>query len=292
MFVTQLKAFFTVARVGSVTRAAKQLRLSQPAVTAQIKALEAHYGVELFHRQGGRLRLSDEGVRLLPAVDQLLQDEIKVEFALREAGDSYRGSLRVGATAPYYVLGLLRQYRERYPLVEIGMSAGNSQQMIDALLESRVDVATSSHLENDRRLHRIVLGDDPLVLALHRSHPLATRPVLSWHDLTGCDLLLREQGSITRRLTEQVLDHHGITPHHLIEIASREAIREAILRQMGVSVFARHETGSHPDVVVRPFAEETPHVFEYLYCLAERRTSRLIDAFIGLAVNGVGQNPG
>ena len=83
MFVTQLKAFFAVARLGSVTQAAKQLSISQPSVTAQIRALEAHYGVELFHRQGGRLRLSDEGIRLLPSVDQLLQHQIKVEFALR-----------------------------------------------------------------------------------------------------------------------------------------------------------------------------------------------------------------
>lgn len=283
MFVTQLKAFFTVARIGSVTQAAKHLGLSQPAVTAQIRALEGHYGVELFHRQGGRLRLSDEGIRLLPAVDLLLQHEINVEFALRQAGDSYRGSLRIGATAPYYVLGILRRYRERYPLVDISMGAGNSQQMIDALLESRVDVATSSHLETDRRLHRIALGEDPLVLVLHRAHPLAQRHELSLADLADSDLILRERGSITRRLTEQALEAGAIAPRSVTEIASREAVREAILRQMGVSVFARHETGSHPDLVVRPFAEAVPHVVEYLYCLAERRTSRLIHAFLDLA---------
>lgn len=283
MFVTQLKAFFTVARVGSVTQAARQLGLSQPAVTAQIRALEAHYGVELFDRRGGRLRLSDEGIRLLPAVDQLLQHEIKVEFALREAGDSYRGSLRVGATAPYYVLEILRSYRNRYPLVDVSMSAGNSRQMIDALLESRVDVATSSHLETDKRLHRIVLGEDPLVLVAHRDHPLAQQAAISLDDLTRCDLILRERGSITRQLTEEALESAAVSPRSITEIASREAIREAVLRQMGVSLFARHETGRHPDIAVRPFSHEVPCVIEYLYCLAERRASRLIDAFLQLA---------
>jgi len=283
MFVTQLKAFFAVARLGSVTQAAKQLSISQPSVTAQIRALEAHYGVELFHRQGGRLRLSDEGIRLLPSVDQLLQHEIKVEFALRQAGDTYRGNLRVGATAPYYVLDILQRYRERHPLVETSLSAGNSQQMIDALLESRVDIATSSHLETDKRLHRAVLGEDPLVLMLRRDHPLAQRQQLGLSDLASCDLILRERGSMTRRLTEEVLEKAAVSPRSLTEIASREAIREAVLRGLGVSLFARHEAAAHPDLVVRPFVDEMPCVVEYLYCLRERQASRLIAAFLQVA---------
>ena len=71
MLVNQLKAFFAVARLGSITGAAKQLGLSQPTVTTQIRALEEQYGVELFHRGGGRLSLSDAGRRLMPQVEGL-----------------------------------------------------------------------------------------------------------------------------------------------------------------------------------------------------------------------------
>lgn len=280
MFVTQLKSFFTVARLGSVTQAARQLGLSQPTVTTQIKALEEHYGVELFRRQGGRLSLSDEGVQLLPHVDQLLQQEIQVEFALRNSGDQPRGHLRLGATAPYYVLDIVQRFRQRYPLVDLSLGAGNSRQMVDALLAYQVDLATSSHLETDVRLHRLTLGVDPLVLLVHRSHPLAGQRALRLSDLAGCELIVRERGSTTRQLTEQTLAQAGVAVGRSIEIASREAIREAVIRRMGVSVFARHEASAHPELVVLPFEDEVPSLVEYLYCLRDRLGARLIAAFL------------
>ena len=100
MLVNQLKAFFAVARLGSITGAARQLGLSQPTVTTQIRTLEEQYGVELFHRGGGRLTLSEAGRRLMPQVDTLLQQELDIEFALRNSAELQGGTLRLGATAP------------------------------------------------------------------------------------------------------------------------------------------------------------------------------------------------
>lgn len=280
MFVTQLKSFFLVARLGSITLAAKQLGLSQPTVTTQIRALEDHYGVELFRRQGGRLAITDEGVRLLPMVERLLQQESSVEFALRNAGDANQGQLRIGATAPYYILDIVKRYQARYPRVEVVIGTGNSRQTGDALLEFRVDLATSSHLEGDARLLRVELGTDPLALVVHRAHPLAARRAVRVAELAGCSLILRERGSMTRQLTEEMLAQAGVAPRQVLEIASREAVREAVIRAMGVSVFARHEASVHPDLVVLPFEEEVPVLAEYLYCLRERREARLIAAFL------------
>ena len=92
MLVAQLKSFFMVARLGSITLAAKQLGLSQPTVTSQIRALEEAYGVELFYRGGRRLTLSDAGVRLMPLVDQLVRQETEIDFFLRNSGDMARGT--------------------------------------------------------------------------------------------------------------------------------------------------------------------------------------------------------
>lgn len=285
MLVSQLKAFFTVARLGSVTLAAKHLGLSQPTVTTQIRALEEAYGVELFRREGGRLLISDAGVLLMPRVDQLLQQEIDLEFALRNAGELQRGSLRIGATAPYYVLGIVQRYRQRYPQVEITLAAGNSRQMIDALQEYRVDIATSSHLEEDPRLHRILLGADPLALVVHKDHPLARQPQVRLSALAGCHLLMRERGSMTRQLTEQMLTDAKVQPLSAMEIASREALREAVIRQMGVCIFAANEVCEHQDLRVLPLVglpgdAPAPLVREYLYCLKDRRASRLIETFL------------
>ncbi|CAG9181684.1 LysR family transcriptional regulator [Cupriavidus pinatubonensis] len=283
MLIAQLKSFFMVARIGSVTQAAKRLGLSQPTITAQIRALEEAYGVELFHRGGRRLALSDAGLTLLPKVEALVQQETEIDFFLRHSGDLRTGSLRIGATAPYYVLDLIRRFSARYPAIDVTVEMGNSQEMLNALQEYRVDVAMSSNFVDDPRLSRLLLGVDPLVLVVHRAHPLAGRTEITPAALAGCRLLMREAGSTTRIATEQMLAEANVVPGSQMEIGSRESIREAVVRNLGVSVIALHEVPSHADLRVLHFTGGSPQLHEYMYCLRERRQARLIDAFVSLA---------
>ena len=196
-----LMSFFEVARQGSVTGAAKRLRLSQPTVTGRIRQLEEMYGVELFHRRGSRLDLSDLGVSLMPIVERLAQQEGDVDFLLRNAGDLRTGNLRVGATGPYYILPSVAAFRARYPTIEITIEFGNSQQMLEALSEVRIDLAVSSHAVDDERLHRITLADDTMVLVVPLDSPLARRPHVTLDDVAGCQLLM------ARRPAGQPLPH-------------------------------------------------------------------------------------
>lgn len=281
MLCAELKSFHMVARLASITQAAKKLGLSQPTVTTQIRNLEAQYGVELFYRGGRRLTLSDEGAQLLPMVQWLLQQEASIEFFLRNSGQ-VQGTLRIGATAPYYVLDMVKAFRERYSQCEVTLEIGNSQQVIEALEEYRVDLAASSQLLDDARLTRRVLGYDPLVLAVHCSHPLASRDRIAPSALAGHCLLMREHGSTTRLLTVGLLRDAGVQPGPLLEIGSRESIREAVLRNIGVSIIARHEVPENPLLKVVEL-EGAPLIAEYLYCLKERRQARLPAAFLGLA---------
>lgn len=280
MLSAELKAFYMVARLGSITQAAKKLGLSQPTVTTQIRNLEGHYAVELFHRGGRRLTVSEEGARLLPMVKVLLQQEADIEFFLRNSGQM-QGSLRIGATSPYYILGLVRTFRERYPQIEVSVEIGNSQQVLEALEEYRVDLAASSQKLDDQRLTRLVLGSDPLVLAVHRSHPLAGRVSVDIAALKGHNLLMRERGSITRQLTEALLEKAGLDIGPLLEIGSRESIREAVIRNIGISIIARHEVPDNPELCVIEL-EQAPQIDEYLYCLKDRRQARLPAAFMAL----------
>lgn len=283
MFATQLKSFFWVARLGSITQAARQLGLSQPTVTAQIKALEEQYEVELFTRQSGRLAITDAGLKLLPEIEKLLLQSAQIESALRQSGHVNQGQLRIGATAPYYVLDIVKRYQQQYALVEVSIVNGNSRQMIQALAEYQVDLATSSHLDTDPRLLRLELGRDPLALVVHRLHALAGQKSVAIRDLAKNTLILRERGSMTRQMTEQMLEAARISPQRILEIASRESIREAVIRQMGISIFARHEASAHPDLVVLDLEGEVPSLPEYLYCLRERRDAQLIQPFLQMA---------
>lgn len=286
MLCAELKSFHMVARLGSITQAAKKLGLSQPTVTTQIRTLEAQYGVELFYRGGRRLTVSDEGARLLPMVQKLLQHEADIEFFLRNSGQVH-GTLRIGATAPYYVLDLVKGFRAQFPHCEVTLEIGNSQQVIEALEEYRVDLAASSQCVDDARLTRLLLGHDPLVLAVHRNHPLATRNCVPLAALAGQCLLMREVGSTTRALTETLLRDAQVQTGPLLEIGSRESIREAVLRNIGVSIIARHEVPDNPQLKVIEL-ERAPLIGEYLYCLKDRRQARLPAAFLALAREATG----
>jgi aminoethylphosphonate catabolism LysR family transcriptional regulator len=273
-----LMSFFEVARQGSVTAAAKRLRLSQPTVTGRIRQLEETYGVELFHRRGSRLDLS--GVSLMPIVERLAQQEGDVDFLLRNAGDLRTGNLRVGATGPYYILPSVAAFRSRHPTVEITIELGNSQQMLEALSEVRLDLAVSSHAVDDDRLSRVTLAEDRMVLVVPLDHPLARCPHAALADVAGCHLLTREHGSMTRRVTEDALRAAGIEPAGTTIIGSREAIYEAVSLGMGCSIAPAREAPRRLDVRVLPFADDAPVIHEYLYFLKERREARLIGAFL------------
>lgn len=282
MIATPLKSFFTVARLGSFTQAARQLGLSQPTVTAQIRALEAAYGVELFYRGGKRLALTDVGIALMQKAVQIFSLETEIDFFLRNSAEM-GGSLRVGATGPYYLMSVVDRFCQKYPQIEVDVTTGNSAQMLTALDEYRVDIASSSRYIEEARLLRVELVRDPLVLVVHRSHSLAQETTVPVSVMSTCRLLLREVGSVTRATTERMLQQAGVQPASTLEVGSRESIREAIVLNMGVSAIPRREVPNHPDLRVLTFADAQPAMSEYLYCLNDRREARLIAAFMAEA---------
>ncbi|SOY61242.1 putative transcriptional regulator, LysR family [Cupriavidus taiwanensis] len=275
-----LMTFFEVARQGSITMAARQLRVSQPTVTGRIRQLEESYGVELFHRRASRVDLSDVGVALMPVVEQLMQQEGNADYLLRNAGNLRFGNLRIGATGPYYILRAVAAFRQRYPAIDVSLDIGNSQQMLEALFEYRIDAAVSSHPVDDDRLARVRLASDPMVLVVHPDHALARLGQIDLPQLRGCHLLVREHGSMTRKTTETALAACGLElPPHTV-IGSREAIYEAIRQGLGASVVPLGEVPRDPLLRVVPFASGAPVLHEYLYCLRSRRQTRLVGAFL------------
>lgn len=280
MLAPLLAAFYETVRQGSVTAAARRLEVSQPTVTARIQQLEKQYGVELFHRRGSRLDLTQTGASLMPLIDRMMQTEHDIDFALRNECELYAGSFRLGTTGPYYILPTVAAFRRRYPNVQIGIEVGNSQAVLDALMEFRVDVAVSSNRVDDPNLacHRI--AGDPLVLVVEPGDPLAGQHHVDLNVLATQTLLLREPGSRTRDATEAALKRRGVEPAALIEIGSREAICEAIRHGLGCALMPAGEVPRGASLVAVPIAPDGPVVHEYLYHLRSRSSARLITAFM------------
>ncbi|WP_321846467.1 LysR substrate-binding domain-containing protein [Paraburkholderia bannensis] len=275
-------AFYETVRHGSITAAARHLSISQPTVTARIQQLEKHYGVELFHRRGSRVELTQTGAALMPLIDRMMESELAIDCALRDGRTLDAGSFRLGTTGPYYILPAVAAFRRRYPNVQIGIEVGNSQEVLDALVEYRVDIAVSSNRVDDASLTRHRIASDSLVLVLDPSHPLAHRRSTDLNVLAGETLLLREPGSRTRDATEAALKRRGVAPAALIEIGSREAICEAIRHGLGCSLMPSGEVPRGAALASVPIEPDGPVMHEYLYHLKSRTNARLIEAFMSV----------
>jgi aminoethylphosphonate catabolism LysR family transcriptional regulator len=278
-----LRAFHAVASHGSFTRAAQSLGVTQPTLSAQVKALEETYGVALFDRRGRGVAATGLGEQLLEMTRRLFLLEEEADELLSRARDLTAGHLRVAAGGPYYAVPFLAAFGARYPGVHISLSIGNSEAVLDALLHYRADVAVISDLEPDPRLEAIPCAEHRLVVFVPRKHPWARTRGIRLRDLEGQPMVLREIGSMTRRLFEQATAKAKIKPRLVMEIESREAVSEAVAAGLGIGVVSEAEFGHDERLAAVPLTDATILTREYIVCLKERRRLRIVSAFLDQA---------
>ncbi len=281
----QARAFHWVATEGGFSAAARRLGLTQPAVTLQVKALESRYGVGLFHRRGRTVTLTDAGRQLFGLTRRLFAIEGEADELLSAIGELRRGRVSVGADGPYHVIEILVAYRARLPAVRVTVDIGNSDALRRRLLDYDCDVAVLAGSSDDPAFHELAFRRHRLVLFAARDHPWAGRRRIHLAELEGEPMVLREQGSATRRVFEAGLAKAGVTPDVVLEIGSREAVHEAVAAGLGLGVVQAPELGR--DARVRPIEIADPGVesWEYVVTLAERRTSPFIANFFEVATD-------
>jgi aminoethylphosphonate catabolism LysR family transcriptional regulator len=279
----QLRAFHAVATSGSFTAAAKELGVSQPAVSMHLKALEEAYGVELVARGRGKVRPTEIGEALLAVTGPLATLEAQAAEILGEAGALLRGRLRVGADAPFAVVPILAAFHAAHPGVEISLSLGNSDEVLRDLLAGRTDAAALGDRVEDGRLFALPAARSRQVLLVPRAHPWASRKGVRLAELEGAEMVVREEGSVTRRAFEEALARAGVRPNVVMEIGSREALQEAVAAGLGAAAIIEAERGRDDRIAALPFEDAAIEHVEYVACLAERRRLRVVSAFLALA---------
>lgn len=292
MSAARLRAFLAVAQHGSFSAAARALGLSQPTLTTQVQSLEQQYRVTLFHRRGRGVELSDIGLRLLPIVRQMSALESEAVSLLHDSGELSTGHLKLGAVGPFHVTEMVDAYRKRYPRVEVSIRIGNSAEVFDDLQNYVVDIGVLARFHDAPGFNAIHYASHAIILFVHHQHPFAGRDAIRIEELQGQPMLKREQGSSTRRELETALATAGVKTVTAMEIGSREALREAVARGMGIGAVSEAEF--IPDPRIRPVRlEGDPAITEtYLYCLAERRESQLLRSFLDVAQGIRGHLPG
>ncbi|MCK6444146.1 LysR substrate-binding domain-containing protein [Elstera cyanobacteriorum] len=282
----QIRAFHAVAREGTMSRAARTLGVSQPTLSEQIKDLEARYQVRLFSREGRGLVLTSLGYELYGLTTKLsdVTDQIQALLGDRATVD-LGGALQVVADGPLHAASLLARFRQRFPQPQVSLGVTNAPAALKQILDGVADVGIVADPKVVPGLHFVPIGEDPLVAVMAVDHPLAALEVVPVSALADTVLLLREPGSTTRAVTLALLDKHQTSPRETIQVATREAIREAAAHGLGVSLIFNSETGQDRRVVKRPLSAPggITGCTEYVVCQEARRRRPILRAFLELA---------
>jgi DNA-binding transcriptional LysR family regulator len=237
--IKQLNTFLTIARLKSFTKAAQSLDYAQSSITSQIQLLERELDVRLFERLGRNISLTPEGRKLLPFAKEIIKLSNEAKNAMNST-DLPRGTLTIGALESLCVTRLprlLKEYRLRYPNVEIVIKFGSSNDFKEFLMDNTLDIAVL--------LEQHVIGGDftteikfpePMVVLSSPGHPIAVKEAVYPEDLTGEALILTEKGCSYRALFESVLTQYSVKPRSIIETGNVQAIKQLAMSGLGITL--------------------------------------------------------
>ncbi|HET9230541.1 MAG TPA: LysR substrate-binding domain-containing protein [Vitreimonas sp.] len=238
----QMRVFTAVARYGSFTRAARELHLTQPAVSQQIKLLEQEAGLPLFEHIGRTIHVTAAG-------EELLRYATQVTELLREAGETLaamrglkRGVLKLGAvsTAKYFAPSLLSAFAPAYPDVTIRFAVGNREEVIKLLAANEIDLVIMGRPPRELATVAAPFAKHPLVIIASPDHPLAHKRRIAVKQLANENFVIREEGSGTRAAMGHFFKAHGAAYRTSMEVTSNETIKQAVMAGMGLSFISMH----------------------------------------------------
>lgn len=241
----KLKVFCTVAETKSFSKASEIIRLTQPAVSLQIQALEEIYGTKLFNRSGCIITLTPAGEVLYKYAKEINTLYTAVEKELGEFTGQVKGVITIGASSTIgnYVLPVvIAEFRKKYPKVAVHLVTANTKTIVDYLNAGGVDIALVEGEVKKQKLIMEKLIPDEMVLIMHPLHPWARKSSVSIFDVAKEPFIFREEGSGTRQMIEKYLIKHGISPQSIkivFIMGSTESIKSAVEEGLGVSIVSK-----------------------------------------------------
>lgn len=280
----QLRAFNAVFKDGSISRAAQRLGLTQPAVTAQIRALERAHDVLLFERTGSGMRPTTLARRLYAETDGL--DTI-ADVAADILGASRAleiGELSIAVGAPNPAMALIAEYHRRFPGVRITTSFGNWGEVTAAIRERRCDVAIATEAPKDDEIGYTSFASQRVVAIVAPDHPLALRPQpISLSEIAAHAVIFRPSPSLTQQKLEAALARAGLAVAPLVTLGTREALIEAVTQGIGVGFMFELATNRREGLVRLTVAELADVHREDVFCLTPYRRRRTVAALFDVA---------
>jgi DNA-binding transcriptional LysR family regulator len=238
----QLRVFEMAATLGSFSKAAETLHLTQPGVSMHIKELEANAGLPLFERIGRKLHVTEAGQELLSRAREVLRTLKDAEDVLAGLKGLKRGriNLAVVSTAKYFVPRLLAEFGKSYPELDVRLAVDNRDAVIEHLVANEVDFAIMGRAPQSLKAIAEPFAQNPHVIIAAPDHPLAGRRRIPAEVVAKETFIVREPGSGTRLAMQQFFDERQIPFKVGLEMASNETIKQAVMARMGVSFISKH----------------------------------------------------
>ena len=233
----QLDTFLAVAKEMSVSRAAERMHVTQPAVTMQLRQLEASVGMPLVEPAGRGIALTDAGVELRKFALSVVLDLTQLDDAMAERRGLHRGriDLAVVTTAKYFVPMLLVRFRKKFAKIDIGLQVHNRQSILPLLAQNEVDLIIMGRAPEGIDCISLPFATNPLAIVAAPGHPLSRRRRIDLRVLKKEEFVVRENGSGTRLAMERFFAQHRVKPRIVMEIPSNETIKQAVMAGMGLS---------------------------------------------------------
>ena len=280
MRYAQIRAFHHVALCGGFSRAAESLGLSQPALSEQVRQLEASYDLLLFRRQNRRAELTDSGQDLFRLTSRFFEGEAAIATWLDGASAHVRGSLRIMVDSTAHAAGPLRLFRAQHPHVRPDISHGNSRDVLAALRAYEVEIGIFGSQPEAADLMMVELGLSPIIAIAGPDVFTAPPDSMPVAGLTDFPLIFREQGSETQARVMQAARQAGVKLQPAIIAEGREAVRDLVAEGFGIGFVAESEIGN--DTRLRRIRLEgvSPSMPETLAHLSARRDVPVIRSFM------------
>ncbi len=237
----QLLAFATLARHGSFTATARELFLTQSAVSHTIKTLEQEVGVRVFDRVGKKVHLTQAGEHLLKHAERILREMQDARSGLEQLQNWGHSRLRLGASpaaCQYLLPTVLREFKQSFPQCVIRIEPGDGPRMVELLRSNQIDLAVMLKPEAREELSFRPLFEDELRLVVPPMHPWAQRGRVARAELAAETFILYNKGSYTFRMVSDYFEAEKVALSNFIELGSMEAIKELVKIGLGVGILA------------------------------------------------------
>lgn len=237
----QLKAFEAVARLGSFSRAAEELHVTQPAVSKKVRLLQEEVGLPLLEHIGKRFYLTEAGDELLATCGDWLDTWSRFEQTIADLKGLKQGRLRIAVvtTSKYFMPRVLGPFCERYPGIDIAMEVANRDRLLERLARNADDLYVMGVPPEGWEIESEPLMANPLVVLAPAAHPWAGRRQIPFTDLATAVFVMREQGSGTRITIEREFSERRVPLRVKLELGSNEAVKQAVAGGLGLAILSR-----------------------------------------------------